>query len=74
MADGVADTVAAEDVAEGTYALTDAPDGITEQEVYYRKSAVPNVYTGGNSLRVGVTAGTVTGSDIQDIIVTVLKY
>lgn len=71
---GAADTVAAEDVAEGTYALTDVPDGITEQEVYYRRAPVPAVLDGGDQLRVAVTAGTVTGSDVQDIIVTLLKY
>lgn len=71
---GVADTVAAEDVAAGTYSLTDAPDGITEQEVYYTFSPVKDVITGGNSLRVTVTGGTVTGSDVRDVIVTLLKY
>ena len=71
---GVADTVAAEDVAEGTYSLTDAPDGITEQEVYYRYTSIETAHDGGNYLRVAITGGTVTGSDVRDIIVKITKY
>lgn len=71
---GVADTVASQDVAEGTYALTDVPDGITEQEVYFRTVPVPAIIAGGKSVRIVVTGGTVTGSDVRDVIVRLLKY
>lgn len=71
---GAADTVASQDVAEGTYALTDVPDGATEQEVYFRTVPVPAIIAGGDSVRVVITGGTVTGSDVRDVIVRVLKY
>lgn len=71
---GTEEAAATVDADNGSFTLTTAPNGVRDFEVWYRAESVDKVFTGGNTLRLGITGATVTGSDVRDVIVTLLKF
>ncbi len=71
---GTVEAVSAADRVAGTFIPTTAPDGAKDFEVWYRTAGATPVITGGDSLRLVVTAGTVTGDDIRDVLVHLTRW
>ena len=62
------------DPDQGALVFTTAPNGTNDYEVWYRTAGQPAVIQGGNQLRVAVTAATVTGSHVADVLIHLTKF
>lgn len=71
---GTVETPASTDPDQGALTFTDVPDGSSDYEVWYRTMGVDTTLDGGEFMRLAITGSTVTGSDIRDVVVRLLKY
>ena len=71
---GTVEAVGAADRVAGTFDPTTAPNGTNDYEVWYRNGGATPVITGGNTARLVVVAGTVTGDDVRDILVRLTRW
>jgi hypothetical protein len=71
---GTEEAASATDIPAGTIIPTTAPDATRDYEIWYRSAGTSVVVAGGQSLRLGITASTVTGSDVRDFVVTLTKF
>ncbi len=69
VSNAVEEAASAVDVPAGTITATTAPNATNDYEIWYRVSGTGVVVTGGQSLRLVVTASTVTGDDVRDFVI-----